>query len=282
MISLKNDRIEISVAELGAELRKMTLDGEDVLWSGDPAYWSGVSPVLFPFCGGLRDNKYTAGGKEYFMEAKHGYARKSNFSLEKRGCNFITLLHTSSSETKRCYPWDYELRVTYTLRGTALEINYEVKNKADSTMYFSIGSHEAYACPEGIEDYDIIFPQNETLKAFELEGSLLKHKTYTVLNNSRVLPLYEKYFAIDALVFKDVKSRSATLRNRRTGREITVEFPDCRYLLLWTKPGAGYICIEPWSGIPGMVDDGYAIEEKEGIERLEAGELFSRSHTLYL
>lgn len=263
-------------------MRKMTLDGTDILWSGDPAYWSGTAPLLFPFCGGLRDKKYTAGGKEYFMETKHGFARNSDFVLEKCGTNFVVMLHTSNSETRKCYPWDYELRVTYSLRGTAVEVAYEVKNTSESTMYFSIGSHEAYACPEGIEDYDIIFPQNETLNAFELDGDLLLHRTYTLLKDARVLPLYEKYFTIDAPVFKDIKSRSATLRNRKTGRKITVEFPDCRYLLLWTKPGAGYICIEPWNGIPGMVDDGYAIEEKEGIEALAAGEIFRRRHTIYL
>lgn len=282
MITLKNDRVELAVAEHGAEMRKMTLDGIDVLWSGDPAYWTGVAPLLFPFCGGLRDNKYTVGGKEYVMEVKHGYARNTDFVLEKRTCNSITLLHTSSAETHKSYPWDYELRVTYSIRGTAVEIDYEVKNTSDSTMYFSIGSHEAYACPEGIEDYDIIFPQNEDLNAFELEGCLLKHNAVPVLKNARVFPLYEKYFSVDALVFKDIRSRAAKLRNRKTGRELTVEFPGCRYLLLWTKPGAGYICIEPWSGIPGMVDDGYAIEEKEGIESIAAAETFRRSHTVYL
>lgn len=282
MTVLKNDRIELSVAERGAEMRKLTLDGADVLWSGDPAYWTGVAPLLFPICGGLKDNKFTVGGKEYTMELKHGYARTTDFVLEKRTCNSVTFLHTSSPETLKIYPWNYELRVTYSLRGTAVETEYEVKNTDNTDMYFSIGSHEAYACPEGIEDYDIIFPQNETLNAFELEGSLLKHSARPILKNARVLPLYEKYFAIDALVFKDIKSRAATLRNRKTGREITVDFPGCRYLLLWTKPGAGYICIEPWSGIPAMVDDGIALEEKEGIEKLGAGETFRRSHTIYL
>lgn len=281
VFTLKNDRVEISVAARGAEIRRMTLDGEDVLWSGDPAYWTGVAPLLFPFCGGLRDNRYTVGGKEYRMEPKHGYARLSDFTLEKQGCNFLTLLHTDTPETYQCYPWHYELRVTYRLRGTALEVEYEVKNRSEDTMYFSIGSHEAYACPEGIEDYDIVFPQTETLNAFDLEGSLLAHSTVPVLKG-RVLPLYEKYFTVDALVFKDIKSRAATLRNRKTGRELTVDFPGCRYLLLWTKPGAGYICIEPWSGIPSMVDDGYAIEEKEGIETLAPGEVFRRAHTIYL
>ncbi len=282
MVTIKNDRLTLEIAEKGAEMRKLTLDGKDALWSGDPAFWSGVAPVLFPFCGGLRDDKFTYQGKEFKMETKHGYARLSEFELEKRGTNFVTFVLRDTEETLKQYPWHYELRITYSLRGTAVAVRYDVTNLSADKMYFSIGSHEAYACPEGIEDYDIIFPENETLNACVLDGNLIAHKTVPVLKDGCVLPLYEKYFAVDALVFKDVKSRKATLRNRKTGRALTVDFAGCDYLLLWTKPGAGYICIEPWCGIPGMVDDGYAIEEKEGIQNVEPGETFTREHTIYL
>ena len=162
MYVLKNDRVTVSINEIGAEIRSMKLDGQDVLWSGDAAYWDGVAPLMFPVCGGLPDDKFEINGKQYPLE-KHGYGRFEKFSVEKSGNNFVTFLHTSNEETHKHYPWDYELRITYSLHGTALDVRYDVKNLSDDTMYFSIGSHEAYACPEGIEDYDIIFPQNETL-----------------------------------------------------------------------------------------------------------------------
>lgn len=281
MFTLKNDRVEIAVEEKGAEMRRVILDGNDVLWSGDPEYWKGVSPLLFPICGGLRDDKYTVGGKEYTL-AKHGFAQHSLFTVEKTGCNFVTFLLTDTPDTLKQFPWHFELRITYRLRGTAIEVDYDVRNTSDSTMYFSIGAHEAYACPEGIEDYDIIFPQKETLNSCELDGNLLAHRSIPIIKESETLALYTKFFAVDALVFKEVKSRSATLRNRKTGRSLTVDFPGFDYLLLWQKPGAGYICIEPWCGIPSMVDDGYAIEEKEGIKTLEPNAVFHRTHTIYL
>lgn len=282
MVTLKNDRITVEIAKKGAEMRKMTLDGKDVLWSGNPDFWSGVAPVLFPLCGGLKDNKYTVDGQEYTMPLKHGYARVSDFAVEKSGCNFVTFLLTDTPESLKEYPFNYEFRITYSLRDTALKIEYEVRNMSDKKMYFSVGSHEAYACPEGIEDYDIIFPQKETLNSCVLDGSLLAHETLPIIKESNTLPLYEKFFSVDALVFKNVKSRSVCLRNRKTGRNLTVDFPGFDYLLLWTKPGAGYICIEPWCGIPSMVDDGYAIEEKEGIHTLDVGGVFTREHTIYL
>lgn len=280
MVTLKNSRVEVNIAECGAEIRRVTLDGVDMMWSGDPEYWKGVAPVLFPVCGGLRDDKFIYDGEEYSLQ-KHGFARLMDFTVEKSGPYSVTMLLTDTPETLESYPWHFEFRITYTLRGTSLAVRYDVTNMSADKMYFSVGSHEAYACPEGIEDYDIIFPQNETLRTCGLDGTLLTHESEMIIKDTNVLPLYTKYFSIDALIFKNLKSRSATLRNRKTGRSITVEFPDREYLLLWMIPGAGYICIEPWCGIPGTIDDCYEIEKKEGIRNAEPGETFTSTHTIH-
>ena len=89
------------------------------------------------------------------------------------------------------------------------------------------------------------------------------------------------YFEIDALVFKDLKSRSATLRNRKTGKSVTVRFEGFDYFLLWTKPGAGYICLEPWTGIPPMLGSDKDITKKEGITSIEKGGSVHYTHSIY-
>ena len=147
-------------------------------------------------------------------------------------------------------------------------------------MYFSIGSHEGYYTPEGIEDYDVWFPQNETLNASVLYGNLLSNQQLPIIKDQNFLPLYDKYFTIDALVFKDLKSKSATLRNRKTGKAVRVDFPDAKYFLLWHKPNAPYMCLEPWAGIPDIADSSYDIKEKEGIIALESGGEYKNTHTI--
>lgn len=47
MESLKNDCIEIAVAEHGAELQSLKKDGKEYLWQADARYWKRRSPVLF-------------------------------------------------------------------------------------------------------------------------------------------------------------------------------------------------------------------------------------------
>ncbi len=168
----------------------------------------------------------------------------------------------------------------YTLCDKTLKIDYSVKNLSDNTMYFNIGSHEGYYTPEGIEDYDVIFPQNETLNSHVLYGNLLSNQQLPIIKDQNILPLYDKYFTVDALVFKDLKSKSATLRNRKTGKAVKVDFPDAKYFLLWHKPNSPYMCLEPWDGVQDIVGTSYDITEKEGINSLGSGKEYIYTHSI--
>lgn len=276
---LKNDRLYIEIADRGAEMRRATLDGKDVLWSGDPTVWPGVSPLLFPMCGGTKADEYTYKGNTYHME-KHGFIRALDFELEQSGENFLTFKHEATPATFEKFPFHYTLRVTYRLSGTSLAITYNVYNGSNEPMPFTIGSHEGYACPEGIEEYDVIFEKEETLAAYELEGNLLRRTTTPILHNSRVFPLYERYFAVDALVFKDLKSRAATLRHRPSGRQVTVQFPGCDYFLLWQKHRAPYICMEPWVSVPTFVDEEQNLETREGTITVAPNDTWEQTHSI--
>lgn len=280
MVNLKNNVMSVKISEKGAEMRQIVVNGENRLWSGDPAFWDGTAPVMFPVCGGLPDDKFTYKGKEYTL-LKHGFAQNSKFEVEKQSELSATFLLKSNSETLKMYPWEFEFRIAYTLKGSRIKIDYCIKNLSGETMYASVGAHEAYACPEGIEDYDIIFEKKETLNACALDGNLITNGLIPIMKDSDTLPLYYSYFAVDALVFKDIKSRSATLRNRKTGKNTTLCFDGFDYFLLWTKPNAGYICMEPWAGIPPMLGSGNNITEKEGINEILPGDTLSFTHSIY-
>lgn len=279
MVTIKNEYITAKINELGAELKSLVFGETEYIWEGRSEVWAGSCPLLFPICSGLKEDKYTFNGKEYTLQ-KHGYARFKTFEVESMTDSSVVFLHKSDIDTKQSFPFDYELRVIYTLAEKTLKIDYAVKNLTDGTMYFSIGSHEGYYTPEGIEDYDVIFPQNETLNAYVLYGNLLSNQQLPIIKDSRVLPLYDKYFTIDALVFKDLKSRTATLRNRKTGKAVKVDFPDDKYFLLWHKPNSPYICLEPWSGISDIVGSSYDITEKEGIIPLEGKSEYNHTHSV--
>jgi len=279
MVELKNSILTVKISEKGAEIKSVVKDDVERMWQGGPETWNGSAPLLFPICGGLKDGKFIHKGKEYFLR-KHGFMMGAMFEVESATDTKAVFFIKSNEETLKSYPFEFELRVIFTLDGASLKIEYKVDNISDETMYFSIGSHEAYYTPTGIERYDVIFEEKETLRASVLSGDYLTYDKVTMLKNSSVYPLYEKYLTNDGLVFTDIKSRSVMLRNRITGRGVKIDFPFADYFLLWHSFEAPFICLEPWAGIPDYIDSDYDITKKPGIISLEKGKTYLGEHTL--
>lgn len=279
MITIKNDYLTAKINEVGAELKSLVCNDTQYIWTGDERFWAGSAPLLFPICSGLKDDEYYLDGKKYTLQ-KHGYARFCKFEVENQVEDSVTFLLCSNEESLKQFPFRYELRVTYTLENKTLKVKYDVKNLSDDTMYFSIGAHEGYYCPEGIEEYDVILPEAETLDSTVLEGNVLGNNKVRIIENSDRIALKYDYFAVDALVFKDMKARSAVLKNRNNGKAVKVTFEGCDYFLLWTKPDAPYICLEPWCGISDNKDTDKNFKTKEGIRQIAAGGNFVNEHSI--
>ena len=60
-------------------------------------------------------------------------------------------------------------------------------------------------------------------------------------------------------------------RSLRFG-ELDIAFLGAPMLGIWTKPGARFLCIEPWWGIADPAGFSGEIWDKPGILRLESGE----------
>lgn len=277
MITLNNGILKVEITEIGAEIRRVLKNGEDRMWSGNPEYWSGVSPILFPICSRLPDNEYSFNGKTYKMQM-HGFASGLLFDVEKADKNTATFLLKSNAETLKIFPFCFELRVKYTLSFDKILVEYFVLNKSENTMYYSIGSHESYACPEGIEAYDVVFEKEEVLKTALLEGPVFSGKYETILEGGNTLSLKEDYFELDSLIFKNIKSKKVSLINRETNKTANVFFPDSEYLLIWHPIGAPFICIEPWAGICSTKGDSKDITKKEGIIALGSEKENTHTH----
>jgi len=280
ILEIKNECLTVGINTFGSEISYIKgSGGTEFLWNGDETVWSGRAPVLFPICGGLKDDTYTFEGKKYSLP-KHGFGRKSEFEGKIINSLKAEFVLKSNEETLKNYPFEFCLKITFELEGNKLKVLNEVENLSDKAMYFSIGAHEGYACPEGIEEYYIDFERNVTLKSFILDGNLLEENSVMILENESCLPLKYDYFAVDALVFKNVEFKKATLRHKKSSKAVTVEFGESEYFLLWTKPGAGYICLEPWNGIQDIVGSGYDITGKEGIIKLDKDGIYSVEHKI--
>ena len=277
LITISNERLTVVISTKGAEMQSVReADGTERLWQGDPAYWTGRAPIMFPVCGGLREDAYYLDGERYPM-GKHGFARNMEWAVERADQDCAVFL---LGERQPGFPFRYELRATYRLEGAAIAVSYAVSNLDERTFWYSVGSHEAWATPGGLEKYTVEFECPERLAVSELEGNLIRREPVLMAENAKELPLRTEYFKVDALVFPSLKSRSGTLKNSRDDKRIRVDYAGMDVLMLWTKPGADYICIEPWCNAPDYVDSTMRIEEKPGMIRLGPGQTETRTHRI--
>jgi len=277
---IENEYLTVTASTLGAELQSVTsAGGTEFLWYGDKAIWPGRAPLLFPICSGLKNDTYTYGGKTYTMK-KHGFGKFREFAGEKLDDRTLRFTLLSDEETKAQYPFDFALRVLYTLEGSTIHVRYEIQNPADTPLYFSIGAHEAYYCPEGIEEYAIEFDTPQTLRSFFVKDGVLVKESECIAENTMHLPLKQEFFADKSLIFRDLAFHKAALVHSGSSKRITVDFPDAAYFVVWTIPGAPYLCLEPWNGITDVAGSSYELTEKEGILCVAPGQTQTIFHSI--
>ncbi len=247
IVTISSPALSARISPLGAELvRLQDHDGLDLLWNGDPAFWTGRSPLLFPIVGEAMGNRIKVAGAQYEI-ARHGFARTSTFVLVSSDAAHCTWRLEANGETRRQYPFNFRLDVTYRIEGAELHMAAEVTNRGDGPMPTSFGFHPALRWPlpygQPREAHEIVFERDEPAPVRRPVDGLLSAARYPTPVRARRLVLHDELFEAGAIVFDTLASRSLVY-----GDLVRVSFPRMPHLGIWTKPGAGYVCIEPWQG----------------------------------
>jgi len=273
------------ISELGAELKSFKNTNDEYIWYGNPDVWSGTAPILFPIVGKLKNDEYSYNGKNYNMN-KHGFARNSIFDIYEKKEASISFILKSSDKTKQIYPFEFELIVQYEIDESTLTVSYYVLNTGSDVMYFTIGSHPAFALQTDtckMSDYYIEFDKMETVDCYRINGGLLDIETLPhYLNNEKTISLSKSIFDNDALVFKNISSNQISIKNDVTGYILKVATGGAPHLGIWAKPAANYVCIEPWFGFADSVNVNGDLTKKEGMIRLEAESKFITGYQIII
>lgn len=246
-VAISCSLLSAQISGVGAELvRLQDRDGLDLLWDGDPAFWTGRSPLLFPIVGEAKDNRITVAGAQYEI-GRHGFARTSTFALVSSDTARCTWRLEASEATRRHYPFEFRLDVTYEIEGGALHMMAEVTNRGDGVMPASFGFHPALRWPlpygKPRAAHEIVFEHDEPAPIRRPVDGLLSSARYPTPVRDRRLVLHDSLFEDGALVFDRLASRRLVY-----GDALSVAFPRMPHLGIWTRPGAGFVCIEPWQG----------------------------------
>jgi galactose mutarotase-like enzyme len=282
---LENENISLEIVAKGAELSRVwgKKTHLDYLWSGDANFWGKTSPVLFPIVGGLKNNTYTHEGKTYNLP-RHGFARDKVFELETQTPETLVFLLKSDAQTRENYPFEFKLRLKYTLLETGFSLTYSVKNTDEKqNLLFSVGAHPAFRLPliaqTEYTDYHLKFSDTETLGRFPLDSAgLIETKPDPLfLENTQELALTPALFYSDAVVLKHLKSEEITIGSTKTAHGLRFSFKGFPYFGIWAARDAPFICLEPWCGIADGVNTTQILAEKEGINELAPQKTFERT-----
>ncbi|WP_312768174.1 aldose 1-epimerase family protein [Epilithonimonas sp.] len=277
MITIQNNQLKATFNELGAELTSLiNLEtGKEIMWSGNPDFWGGQSPVLFPTVGALKNEQYIFEGKTYELP-RHGFARRRTFDMKNSSENEVICELKSDEESLKIYPFEFSLKIKYTLVENKLNVSYQVKNLSEKEMYFSLGAHPGFAIDteNGLKynDYEIAFSDDEKLGIHPLVDNLISNENQTIELDNKTLPLSYELFSKDALVMTTMKSRELILRNNKNNHKVIFSFSNFPYFGIWAAKNADFVCLEPWQGIADLENHNQELTEKFGILKLERNE----------
>lgn len=214
---------------------------------------------------------------------RHGVARINPFEVLEQHKNSVTFVQRSDENTKRDFPFDYELKIKYTINGDTVTNEYIVTNTGEDKLPFVIGGHPAFNCPltknEKFEDYKVVFDKKITkpcLRPNHHTGLVNVFEKFDEMHGGDTLSLVHELFEEkDALIFENCEAKSATLIGK-SGKGVKIEFQDMNNLLIWSAVGnAPFVALEPWTGLASCNDEDGLFEHKRGMTVLEKDETAS-------
>lgn len=290
MQTLKNEMLTIQVSEHGAELQSIRKDDYEYLWQGDPTFWGRRSPVLFPIVGSVWEKRFRVDGEVYEM-GQHGFARDMDFELVCATEAELWYKLESTEDTLKAYPWPFVLEIGYRLEGSSVEVLWKVTNPGDTEMFFQIGAHPAFNYP----DYDsetvdrgiVELDRKEGLQrsGFKGKGCVDPEARFPVpvSEDGRVHLRRDTFDDIDTLMFEDNQVHRIAFLKCDGNPYLTVSF-DAPVVAIWSPPkrNAPFFCIEPWYGRCDRADFTGEFKDRDWVNALAPGAIFSASYTITL
>lgn len=290
IISISSNSLTASIDTMGAQLMNLSKGESEYLWQGNSNWWPRRAPILFPIVGVLKDGKAESAEGTVSL-ARHGLARLNQFEVVEKSDSSVTLQLKSTEETRKSYPYDFELRLIFSVSDDTLTQTYEVTNRGNVVLPFTLGAHPAFNIPvpgveaASLDQYSLLFTRSWTSFGPSItdEGLCDYATPQKLIVDSDTLPLsWELIDCEKTITLEDVPDRRITLAaNAEASSEthgIQIDFEGFDYLGIWSAaPGCPFVALEPWCGIADTVDCDGIFEHKPGIISLEPGQSIAKT-----
>lgn len=232
-------------------------DSEESGWPG------GGVPVMFPFAGrvflGGQPFRYEMRGQAYDMPL-HGFAYGMPWDVESVNARRATLVLESGPQTELLFPFRFTLKAHYTLEKNRIRITLETTATGREPMPVALGLHPYFRMP--------LSPGDEPDRC-RLVTSATERLAVTPSGGAgKAQPFSPPAFGTSLsepdlanLILGKHTEPWAALVDTRENLAVRVgwQTPDVQYTVLWTRPGEGFHCLEPWMGLPDAVATGAGV-----------------------
>ena len=155
------------ITQVGATLRSLTLDGQDVIdgFGLDERAGDGRGQVLAPWPNRLIDGSYEYGGRQCQAPlnepdrhgAIHGLVRWSDWSLAEHSTASVTLSYAIRPQPG--YEWQLQLELTYALDDSGLTVMMQTVNVGPERAPFGVGFHPYLTIgTTAVDQLDLLLP----------------------------------------------------------------------------------------------------------------------------
>lgn len=282
----------MTTSSFGGELVSFKLEGIEKIHQGEQVrdengkvYWGRHAPVLFPVIGKLKGNQTMINGKTFEI-MQHGFARDLQYEPVTKLDHFHSYVLKSNKYTMARYPYDFELYNTYRQEENKLIFIYKVINTGISNMSFGLGSHPAFKIDQDDlkrGNYYLEFEDEEEKAHFLylIDGLIGTEYAKNILEKDKIIRLDGHSFDNDAIIVKGIQNKVISLKNRRTGKTVlTMDYTGWTYLGIWSKPGAPFICLEPWTSTADRIHSSNVFVKKPDMITLAPGEEYENKFSV--
>jgi galactose mutarotase-like enzyme len=232
--SLAGDRSTITVVpERGAIVTALRVDGVELLYldaatldSPTGAVRGGI-PLLFPFAGELAGGRLVATGTQM---PRHGFARRKRWDVTDQTDDAMTLRLVQDDETRAEYPFTFDATYTVAALPGGVRVALTIDNRDRAPLPMAPGWHPYFPCP--------VERTRECLGQL-FDVSALRSTPFTCDVNVPAPPGGRIAFDVPGLGTIAIASSS-----------------QMRTLEIWTPPGVGFVCVEPWVGASNVINTG--------------------------
>lgn len=279
-VCISSEKVKAVIDSFGAELHSVTSGGKEYLWQADPAVWKRHAPILFPFICNTASKKYTVNGAEYCL-SNHGFARDSEFEIVYSKENEAGFRLKSSEESRKIYPYDFELYVKYAASDSRIGISYIVKNTDSKDILFFIGGHPAF----NVSDFDDYYVQYEKPEQIIRE---FNGKTDLIADSTDKVELSHEIFANDVFMKDKPASSWVALVSKAEGMKVKLSYDNSGCIAVWSSyfedkaltEQAKFVCLEPWSSVPVYCDNEEELTKMNHAIRLKSGDSYVFSYKI--